>query len=90
MGPENKPELSAIRYTIEEPRQYPSFWCGRVILVRDTPATIMHEVWCCPEDPYVEAYDAQKRYYKIPIERLRLYNEPVVGYVEPEKVRNGK
>lgn len=66
------------------------FWHGKTVLVRETPVIIVREVYCSPDDPYCEALAENGTYYKIPLDRLKFFRNPVVGYVEPKKVRNGK
>lgn len=58
-----------------------SFWCGRVILYRETPVTIKREVYGTGIEPFPEGYDAEGRYYKFRLDSLRRLDRAIEGVV---------
>ena len=58
-----------------------SFWCGRVVLYRETPVTIKREVYGTGIEPFAEGYDAEGRYYKFRLDSLRRLDNAIEGVV---------
>lgn len=59
-----------------------TFWCGKVILYRETPVTIKREVYGTGTEPYAEGFDDEGRYYKFRLDELEKLAKPIEGIVK--------
>ena len=75
-------ELERAKKNLESLGKEPvSYWCGKTVLVRETPVTIRKECFSTKEEPYAEAYDAKGRYYKLRLDSIRKLDKPIEGVV---------
>lgn len=59
-----------------------TFWCGKVVLYRETPVTIKREVYGTGTEPYAEGFDDEGRYYKFRLDELEKLAKPIEGIVK--------
>lgn len=59
-----------------------TFWCGKVVLYRETPVTIKREVYETGTEPYAEGFDDEGRYYKFRLDELEKLAKPIEGIVK--------